>query len=177
LPIGCNNINMGKAKYKKYGHNLSKTHAKDKSKELSLSARSLNRRLAITPDDGESITKIYQLLAQNHSSSESKCVDLAMARKSKKVRKRALAKKKKIGAFGNLGSLKDALPTVEKKSFEENKKIEKPRASKHLKKRDAEMMKDLHSFREVMHNPTFKEDPFGSIYANLKFRLTQDPNF
>ncbi|GFW44239.1 hypothetical protein TNCV_1746681 [Trichonephila clavipes] len=163
---------MGKAKYKKRVHNLSTARAKDKSKELSLSARSLNRRLAITPDD-----KIYQLLAQNHSSSINKCGDLTVAGKSKKARKRALAKKKKIGAFGNLESLKDALPTVEMKSVEENKKIEKPRASKHLKTRDSEMMKDLLSFREIMQDPTFKEDPIGSIYASLKFRRTQDPNF
>ncbi|GFY41701.1 hypothetical protein TNIN_68621 [Trichonephila inaurata madagascariensis] len=163
---------MGKAKYKKHVHNFSTARAKDKSKELSLSARSLNRRLAITPDD-----KIYQLLAQNHSSSINECRDMTVAGKSKKARRRALAKKKKIGAFGNLGSLKDALPTMEMKSVEENKKIEKHRALKPLKTRDAEMMKDLHSFQEIMQNPTFKEDPFGSIYASLKLRDTQDPNF
>ncbi|GFT26642.1 hypothetical protein NPIL_157651 [Nephila pilipes] len=61
---------MGKAKYRKCFRNSSTALAKDKDKSLSFSTRRLNRRLAITPNDGESITKMYQLLTQNRSSSE-----------------------------------------------------------------------------------------------------------
>ncbi|GFT26640.1 hypothetical protein NPIL_157641 [Nephila pilipes] len=93
--------------------------------------------------------------------------------KAKKNRKRDAARKKKLGALGNLVSLKDALPAVEKKHVEECKKTEKPRVSKPLKIQAMEMKEDINVFREVMSNSFFKADPFYTMYENVRLRLAQ----
>ncbi|CAL1293378.1 unnamed protein product [Larinioides sclopetarius] len=176
---------MGKVKYRKRNQSAagSKTKKSSVSKQSSLknkeemktpsmSMRHFQRRLAITPNDlsaEERLAWACQKFLQNKSVDKGHD-GLHQTKQNKRARKRLLAKKKMAGAFGNMDSLVNALPAVEKDARNRSVK-KKPRLSKSLKTQETEMIKDIQWYRSAIQDPAFQTDPFAAVAANIHQRL------
>ncbi|GIY25271.1 uncharacterized protein CDAR_616131 [Caerostris darwini] len=166
---------MGKAKFRKKVSECSGKSILKKESKAPSAIRHLQRRLAITPNDTkmdeESIARICQKFFPQKSADKGQD-GLHMAKKSKKARMRARMRKKLNGAFGNMNSLKDALPVEEQPNEECHK--EKPRVSKSFKTQNKEMLSDIIWYRSAIQDPLFQADPFGAITENIRSRFANE---
>ncbi|GIY99710.1 uncharacterized protein CEXT_779511 [Caerostris extrusa] len=197
----------GESKVPKEGFRMLREINFKKESKAPSAIRHLQRRLAITPNDTkmdeESIARICQKFFPQKSADKGQD-GLHMAKKSKKARMRARMRKKLNGAFGNMNSLKDALPVEEQPNEECHK--EKPRVSKSFKTQNKKRCKfcvflsllqsishvflirfktvfyfmcvyrlsDINWYRSAIQDPLFKADPFGAITENIRSRFANE---
>ncbi|KAF8781681.1 uncharacterized protein LOC129964297 isoform X2 [Argiope bruennichi] len=184
---------MGKGKYRKRIQSVagskkerntssvfkasSSSKDKEEKKTIPLSVRHFQRRLAITPDDindDERLIKAYRNFVQNTSVDKGHD-GLHLAKQNKRAKKRMLARKKLAGAFGNMGSLVDALPSVKEDNKNSSGSVkEKPRVCKSLKSQEFEMLNDIHWYHHAVQDPSFLADPFAAVASNIHLRLKSE---
>ncbi|KAL4232039.1 hypothetical protein ACF0H5_009617 [Mactra antiquata] len=98
------------------------------------------------------------------------------------AKKKAAEKKRKAETpvVGDIGSLGEALPTLEllmkKSTGPKNNRNEdkKPKGIQKERKRKKQMMNDISIFRQVIKHPAFKENPSSTISEHLHNRQKQE---